>query len=174
MLSHIFSAESEAKQSGPRKKATGARARDAVEDLNGGEPQRLAREGGVGRLSRRRHSCAGSRPWVLKRGSRAEREKWSYTPGDSNLSSRKARGCTPKRSSENGPLTSSSEELGYNSKRSGFRRTLVRPRRMRKERQLAGSTGRKSFLPIDEPQTVETVIHSAKTIIASDLRCVRN
>ena len=38
-----------------------------------------------------------------------------------------------KRSSENGPFTSSSEELGYNAKRSVFRRTLVRPRIKRKK-----------------------------------------
>src|ERR1700730_13809422 len=51
-----FLAESEAKQSDPRKEAVGARARHAVEDLNGGH--RLAALG-VGRLSRRRYSCAG-------------------------------------------------------------------------------------------------------------------
>jgi hypothetical protein len=34
-----------------------------------GSPE-ACRERGVGRLSRRRHSCAGGRPWVLKRGSR--------------------------------------------------------------------------------------------------------
>ena len=46
-----------------------------------------------------------------------------------------------------GSFTSSSEVLGITPKRSGLRRTLVRPRRMRKERPLLGSTGRKSFLP---------------------------
>jgi hypothetical protein len=35
MLCHIFPAESEAKQSAPRKKAGGARARNVVEDING-------------------------------------------------------------------------------------------------------------------------------------------
>ena len=34
MACHIFLAESEAKQSDPRKEAAGARARNAVEDLN--------------------------------------------------------------------------------------------------------------------------------------------
>ena len=43
-----------------------------------------------------------------------------YRIGGARISSR-------KRSSENGHFTSSSEELGCNSKRSGFRRTLVRP-----------------------------------------------
>src|SRR5208283_4450557 len=56
-----FLAESEAKQSGPRKKAVGARARNAVEDLNGGHRRAAL---GVGRLSRRRHSCPEGRPWV--------------------------------------------------------------------------------------------------------------
>src|SRR5580692_7813784 len=49
-----FLAESEAKQSDPRKEAVGARARNAVEDLNGGHRREAL---GVGRLSRRRHSC---------------------------------------------------------------------------------------------------------------------
>ena len=90
----------------------------------------------------RRRPTVGVEPWIP-----FEREKWSYTPRDLISSNRKARGCTRKRSSENGPFASSSEELGYNSQRSGLRRTLVRPRRMRKERPLWGSTGRKSFLP---------------------------
>jgi hypothetical protein len=91
----------------------------------------------------------GVEPWIP-----LEREKWSYTPGDSSfIESEGARVSSRKRSSENGPFTSSSEELGYNSKRSGFRRTLVCPRRMRKERQLAGSTGRKSFLPVKKVRT---------------------
>src|SRR5271157_5517228 len=46
-----FLAESEAKQSGPRKEAVGARARNAVEDLNVGGHRRAAL--GVGRLSHR-------------------------------------------------------------------------------------------------------------------------
>ncbi len=54
-----FLAESEAKQSDPRKGAVGARARNAVEDLNGGHRREAL---GVGRLSRRRHSCSGGRP----------------------------------------------------------------------------------------------------------------
>jgi hypothetical protein len=150
MLRHIFSFGSEAKQSGPRKEAAGARAPNAGEDLNGGEPSEACRVRGVGRLSRRRYSCAGGRPWVLNRRSPLEREKCSYTPGDLILSNRKARGCTryPKRSSENGPFTSSSEELGYNSQRSGLRRTLVRPRRMRKERPLWARRGESLFSPI--------------------------
>src|SRR5580700_4204142 len=56
-----FLAESEAKQSDPRKEAVGARARNAVEDLNGGHRREAL---GVGRLSRRRHSCPEGRPWV--------------------------------------------------------------------------------------------------------------
>src|ERR1700736_2273526 len=56
-----FLAESEAKQSDPRKEAVGARARHAVEDLNGGHRREAL---GVGRLSRRRHSCPEGRPWV--------------------------------------------------------------------------------------------------------------
>src|SRR5271165_6230014 len=56
-----FLAESEAKQSGPRKEAVGARARNAVEDLNGGHRREAL---GGGRLSRRRHSCPEGRPWV--------------------------------------------------------------------------------------------------------------
>src|SRR3984957_20329867 len=48
-----FLAESEAKQSDPRKEAAGARARNAVEDLNGGHRRAAL---GAGRLSRRRHS----------------------------------------------------------------------------------------------------------------------
>src|SRR5260370_42224259 len=52
-----FLAESEAKQSGPRKEAVGARARNAVEDLNGGHRREAL---GVGRLSRRRHSADGT------------------------------------------------------------------------------------------------------------------
>jgi beta-galactosidase/beta-glucuronidase len=36
-----FLAESEAKQSDPRKEAAGARARNAVEDLNGGDPPKM-------------------------------------------------------------------------------------------------------------------------------------
>src|SRR5271157_1320448 len=54
-----FLAESEAKQSDPRKEAVGARARNAVEDLNGGHRREAL---GGGRLSRRRHSCAGGPP----------------------------------------------------------------------------------------------------------------
>jgi len=90
----------------------------------------------------RRRPTVGVETWIPP-----EREKWSYTLGDSIYRIGRREGGTPKRSSENGRLTSSSEELGYNSKRSGFRRTLVRPRRKRKERPLWGSTGRKSFLP---------------------------
>ena len=56
-----FLAESEAKQSDPRKEAAGARARNAVEDLNVGHRREAL---GVGRLSRRRYSCTGGRPWV--------------------------------------------------------------------------------------------------------------
>src|SRR5271166_412509 len=56
-----FLAESEAKQSDPRKEAVGARARNAVEDLNGGHRREAL---GGGRLSRRRHSCTEGRPWV--------------------------------------------------------------------------------------------------------------
>ena len=41
-------------RSDPRKEAAGARARNAVEDLNGGHRREAL---GVGRLSRRRHSC---------------------------------------------------------------------------------------------------------------------
>jgi hypothetical protein len=63
------------------------------------------------------------------------------------IESEGARVLSRKRSSENGPCTSSSEELGYNSKRSGFRRTLVRPRRKRKERQLVWLDGEKVFSP---------------------------
>src|SRR5271167_1491057 len=55
-----FLAEGEAKQSDPRKGAVGARARNAVEDLNGHRREAL----GVGRLSRRRHSCTEGRPWA--------------------------------------------------------------------------------------------------------------
>ena len=55
-----FLAESEAKQSDPRKEAVGAGARNAVEDLNRGDPPKA----GGSRLSRRRHSCAEGRPWV--------------------------------------------------------------------------------------------------------------
>jgi hypothetical protein len=61
MVRHIFLAESGAKQSDPRKEAAGARARNAVEDLNGGHRREAL---GVGRLSRRRHSCTEGRPWV--------------------------------------------------------------------------------------------------------------
>jgi hypothetical protein len=43
-----------AKQSDPRKEAAGARARNAVEVLNGGHRHEAL---GAGRLSRRRHSC---------------------------------------------------------------------------------------------------------------------
>ena len=63
MLCHIFLAESEAKQSGPRKEAAGARARNAVEDLNGRCLASLRDEEGA-RLSRRRYSCTEGRPWV--------------------------------------------------------------------------------------------------------------
>src|SRR5580704_8448849 len=52
-----FLAESEAKQSDPRKEAAGARASGlgrTVEDLNGGHRRAAL---GRGRLSRRRHSC---------------------------------------------------------------------------------------------------------------------
>jgi hypothetical protein len=45
-----FLAESEAKQSAPREEAVGARARNAVEDLNGGHRREAL---GVGRLSHR-------------------------------------------------------------------------------------------------------------------------
>src|SRR5271165_560104 len=58
-----FLAESEAKQSDPRKEAAGARARHAVEDLNGRCLASLRDEEGS-RLSRRRYSCCGGRPWV--------------------------------------------------------------------------------------------------------------
>src|SRR5260221_4815654 len=61
-----FSAESEAKQSDPRKEAASARAASLprrVEDLNVQGTPRFAREG-AGRLSRRRYSCARCRPWV--------------------------------------------------------------------------------------------------------------
>ncbi len=50
MVCHTFGR----KQSDPRKEAAGARARHAVEDLNGGHQRKVL---GVGRLSRRRHSC---------------------------------------------------------------------------------------------------------------------
>src|SRR5258708_35659276 len=62
-----FSAESEAKQSDPRKEAANARAASLprrVEDLNGGGPRGLTR-GGAARLSRRRYPCARCRPWGL-------------------------------------------------------------------------------------------------------------
>ena len=50
------------------------------------------------------------------------------------IESEGARGYYPDSAAlRNGPFASSSEELGYNSERSGFRRTLVRPRRMRNE-----------------------------------------
>ena len=58
-----FLAESEAKQSGPRKEAVGARARHAVEDLNGRCLASVRDEEGI-RLSRKRHSCTEGRPWV--------------------------------------------------------------------------------------------------------------
>ena len=54
----------EAKQSDPRKEAVGARASGlgrTVEDLNRGHRRAAL---GVGRLSRRRHSCPKGRPWV--------------------------------------------------------------------------------------------------------------
>src|SRR5258706_6491193 len=65
-----FLAESEAKQSDPRKEAAGARARKRGRGFKWRGTPEAFRERGVGRLSRRRHSCAGGRPWVLKRGSR--------------------------------------------------------------------------------------------------------
>src|SRR6266446_279783 len=55
-----FLAKSEAKQSDPRKKAVGARARSG-RGLNGGHRREAL---GAGRLSRRRHSCTEGRPWV--------------------------------------------------------------------------------------------------------------
>src|SRR5260221_9488730 len=61
-----FSAESEAKQSDPRKEAASARAASSPKTGRGFKwrvPRGLPREG-AGRLSRRRHSCAGGRPWV--------------------------------------------------------------------------------------------------------------
>src|SRR5271166_2588844 len=56
-----FLTESEAIACDPRKEAVGARARNAVEDLNGGHRREAL---GGGRLSRRRHSCTEGRPWV--------------------------------------------------------------------------------------------------------------
>src|SRR5580704_2344652 len=50
-----FLAESEAKQSDPRKEAAGARARNAVEDLNGGHRREAL---GGGRLSHRLEGSA--------------------------------------------------------------------------------------------------------------------
>jgi len=73
-----FFAESEARQSGPRKEAVGARASGlgrTVEDLNvqvirsyswaamERAPSGVCRMG-AGRLSRRQHSCPEGRPWV--------------------------------------------------------------------------------------------------------------
>ncbi len=48
-----------------RKEAAGARARklSGVEDVNGGHRRAAL---GVGRLSRRRHSCTEGRPWVRR------------------------------------------------------------------------------------------------------------
>jgi hypothetical protein len=63
MVCHIFLAESEAKQSDPRKEAAGARARNAVEDLNERCLASLRDEEGS-LLSRRRYSCSEGRPWV--------------------------------------------------------------------------------------------------------------
>jgi hypothetical protein len=79
--------------------------------------------------TRRRYSCAGGRPRMLNRGCRLSGRSGVIPPGDSIfIESESARVSSRKRSSENGPFTSSSEELGYNSKRRGFRRTLVCPR----------------------------------------------
>src|SRR5271157_4642530 len=69
-----FLAESEAKQSGPRKEAVGARARNAVEDLNGGNRREAL---GGGRLSRRRHSCTEGRPWVRNGSGVSQTRYWS-------------------------------------------------------------------------------------------------
>ena len=58
-----FLAESEAKQSSPRKEAAGARARSG-RGFKWKVPCERARRRRRGRLSRRRHSCTGGRPWV--------------------------------------------------------------------------------------------------------------
>jgi hypothetical protein len=60
MVCHILWPKAETNQSDPRKEAAGARARNAVEGINGGH--RRAAVGG-GRLSRRRYSCPEGRPW---------------------------------------------------------------------------------------------------------------
>ena len=102
--------------------------------LNGGGPFKPQTA-----LLRRRPSV-GVEPWIP-----LEWEKWSYIPEDWILSNRKSARVYLKRSSENGPFTSSSEELGYDSKRSVFRRTLVRPRRERKRDGLLARRGESLF-----------------------------
>src|ERR1700730_6424016 len=61
MVCHIFWLKAKRSKAAPRKEAAGARARNAVEDLNGGHRREAL---GGGRLSPRWYSCTGGRPWV--------------------------------------------------------------------------------------------------------------
>ncbi len=55
-----------------------------------------------------------------------EREKWSYTPGDSILSNRKARGCYNESAAPRmGVSQARRRSWDNNSKKEWFRRTLV-------------------------------------------------
>ena len=61
MVCHIFWPKARRSKAGPTERVRRARARIAVEDLNGGYRREAL---GGSRLSRRRYSCAGGRRWV--------------------------------------------------------------------------------------------------------------
>src|SRR5271166_453609 len=63
MVCHIFWPKAKRSKAAHGKEAAGARARNAVEDLNGRCLASLRDEEGS-RLSHRRYSCAEGRPWV--------------------------------------------------------------------------------------------------------------
>jgi hypothetical protein len=101
MVLHIFSFESEAKQSGPEEKAWRRKSReerDGCEEIIGRGPRELARLGkepvyAARTVLLRWNASSGARETTAS----GTLEKRSYTPEQSRNRFRKVRGCSPKR-----------------------------------------------------------------------------